>query len=230
MKSRIPPGPYDYLFGMRTLSRMKEDVVGTFTELQRAYGDSVSFMTGPYRLFVFYHPDQVREVLVTHAKSLIRLPRMMKTLAQWNGNSVLIAEGEQWIRQRRLVQPAFQPRRLENYGETMVANARGLVESWREAIDRDGYVDVDIDKEMTELTLSASCLPIGLVGGHPCPMAKGSPSNLLRTPIVTPVSSLFSATAIFKPLSWFQCRRTQRLFECLFRETAPRTFLPCRYL
>ena len=86
---------------------MKADVLGSFSELQRAYGDSVSFSTGPYRLFVFFHPDEVREVLVTRAKSLIRLPRVMKTFAQWNGNSVLIAEGEQWNRQRRLVTASF---------------------------------------------------------------------------------------------------------------------------
>jgi cytochrome P450 len=157
MASNIPPGPNDYFFGMRTMSRMKADVLGIYVGFQRDYGDSVSFRTGPYRLFIFYHPDQVREVLVTHAKTLIRLPHVMKTFAQWNGNSVLMAEGEQWIRQRRMVQAAFQPRRLDNYGRTMVGSARKLVESWREAIDRDGYIDVDIDKAMTGLTLSIIC-------------------------------------------------------------------------
>ena len=157
MTSRIPPGPNDRLFGMRTMSRMKADVLGVYTGLQRDYGDAVSFRTGPYRLFIFYHPEQVREVLVTNAKSLIRLPRVMRTFAQWNGNSVLIAEGESWIRQRRLVQPAFQPRRMENYGRTMVACAGQLVDSWSEALDRDGHVDVDIDEAMTRLTLSIIC-------------------------------------------------------------------------
>ncbi len=100
MTSRLPPGPNDHLFGMRTMSWMKADVFGSYAKLQRAHGDCVSFRTGPYRLFVFFHPDQVYEVLVKHAKSMIRLPRVMKTFAQWNGNSVLIAEGEPWIRQR----------------------------------------------------------------------------------------------------------------------------------
>ena len=158
MKRRTPPGPNDYCFGFRTAARMKSDVLGTYTKLQSEFGDSVSFVTGPYRLFLFYHPEQVREVLVTHAKSLIRLPRVMKTLAQWNGNSILISEGEQWVRQRRLVQPAFHPRRLENYGRTMVAAARELVESWRGGdMRREGYVDVDIDQTMTSLTLSIIC-------------------------------------------------------------------------
>jgi cytochrome P450 len=31
----------------------------------------------------------------------------MRVLRQWNGESMLIAEGDQWLRKRRLVQPAF---------------------------------------------------------------------------------------------------------------------------
>jgi len=136
---------------------MKRDMLSAYADLHGKYGDAVSFRTGPYRLFVFYHPDQVREVLVTHAKSMIRLPRVMQTFAQWNGNSVLIAEGEQWIRQRRLVQPAFQPRRMANYGQTMVGCTRKLVDLWSKTIDRDGFVDVDIDQAMVSLTLAIIC-------------------------------------------------------------------------
>lgn len=157
MAHRFPPGPNDHLLGMRTMSRMKADILGTYSDLHATYGDSVSFRTGPYRIFFFFHPDQVREVLVTHSKSMIRLPRVMRTLAQWNGDSLVITEGEQWIRQRRLVQQGFQPRRLETYGSTMVACARQLVESWHTTMMRDGHIDVDIDEAMTALTLSIIC-------------------------------------------------------------------------
>ena len=155
--TQFPPGPNDHLFGMRTMSQMKADVLGYYTHLHRKYGDVVSFRTGPYRLFVFYHPDHVREILVSQAKSTRRLPRVMQTLAQWNGNSLLIAEGKQWIRQRRLVQPAFQPRRMQQYGQTMVHGAEQLVDSWRPAMKRDGFFDVDVDKAMMGMSLSTIC-------------------------------------------------------------------------
>jgi cytochrome P450 len=152
-----PPGPNDHLFGLRTMSRMKSDLLGSRLKLQRDYGDCVSLGMGPYRLFVFFHPDQVREVLVTHARSMIRLPRVTQTFAQWNGSSILIAEGEQWIHQRRLVQHAFQPSRMDHYGRTMVSSARRLVDLWLGVIDREGWLDVDIDEAMTRLTLSIIC-------------------------------------------------------------------------
>lgn len=153
MRQAYPPGPSDGLLGMRTMARMKRDVLGAYVGWQREYGDQVSFRTGPYRLFVFYHPDQVREVLVTQARCFQRLPRVMRTFAQWNGNSLLISEGNEWLRQRRLIQPAFQPRRLAGYADAMVAAARRLVDDWLEAIDRDGSLDIDMDRAMTALTL-----------------------------------------------------------------------------
>jgi enediyne biosynthesis protein E7 len=58
---------------------------------------------GPYLTYVFFHPDAVREVLVARAKQFRRFPRPMQVLAQWNGNSVLITEGDEWLRQRRMV-------------------------------------------------------------------------------------------------------------------------------
>lgn len=157
MKAQVPPGPSDRFFGMRLMSQMKADVLGSYAALQRDYGDAVSIQTGPYRLYLFFHPEQVREVLVTNAKSLIRLPRVMATFAQWNGKSVLIAEGQPWAQQRKLVQPAFHPRCMENYGRTMVGCTQDLLDSWRVGIDRDGYVETDVDQAMTDLTLTIIC-------------------------------------------------------------------------
>ena len=154
MHGKFPPGPRDYCFGMRTMSQMKKDVLGTYQSLHREYGDAVSFVTGPYRLYIFYHPTHAHDLLVTRAKSTVRLPRVMDTFAQWNGQSVLIAEGEQWIRQRRLVQQAFHPRRLANYGEMMVAAAESLAQSWDESLANQPHLDVNVDETMTRLTLA----------------------------------------------------------------------------
>ncbi|MEI8382548.1 MAG: cytochrome P450 [Planctomycetota bacterium] len=157
MANRIPPGPRDWMFGMRTMAWMKADVLGAYTSLQRDHGDAVSFRTGPFQLFVFYHPDQVRELLVSRSKSFIRLPRVMETFAQWNGESILIVEGEQWVRQRRLVQPAFQPRRFTDYGRMIVETTQKLLDSWSPAMERDGQIEVDANTAMTGLTLEVIC-------------------------------------------------------------------------
>ncbi|MBL8827899.1 MAG: cytochrome P450 [Planctomycetaceae bacterium] len=139
------------------MAGLKADVLGTYTQLKERYGDVVSFPIAGQRLFVFFHPDAVREILVAQAKSFIRVPRVMRVFAQWNGSSVLIAEGEPWLRQRRLVQPAFQPRRFERYGQTMVAATERLAQSWQTEIDARGSLDVEINQAMTDLTLNIIC-------------------------------------------------------------------------
>lgn len=157
MPAPVPDGPRDGMLGLRTMARMKADVLGVYADLQRNYGDVVSFRTGPFCLFIFYHPDQVRELLAGKAKSFIRFPRVMKTFAQWNGDSTLIVEGEQWIRQRRLVQPAFQPRRMVQYGDSIVSCTRKMLDGWRQQMNGDGQLEVDMDGAMTTLTLQIIC-------------------------------------------------------------------------
>ena len=153
MPTELPPGPVDWTFGLSFTHRLKYKLIETYEGLHRDYGDRVYCKVGPIRLYFFFHPDDVREVLVTHSKTIIRDPRPLRVFAQWNGNSMLIAEGEQWVRQRRLVQPAFQSRRFAGYAEKMALGIEDLRQSLMEDISRTGHADVDIDQTMTTLTL-----------------------------------------------------------------------------
>jgi len=72
---------------------------------------------GPFRAFFFYHPDQIREILVTHWNKLPKMKRQVKVLRQWDGNGLVLSEGEFWQRQHRLVQPAFAPKRFAKYAK-----------------------------------------------------------------------------------------------------------------
>src|SRR5262249_33710440 len=111
MSTTLPPGPRDWTFGLSQLRKVKQDALGYYTELKRRYGDVVRIRFGPYPTYVFFHPEAIREVLVVKAKQFRRFTKPMEVLAQWNGNSVLISEGDEWLRQRRMVQPAFHPKR-----------------------------------------------------------------------------------------------------------------------
>jgi cytochrome P450 len=132
---------------------MKQDAIGYFTELHRRYGDVVYVRLGPFRSYTFFHPEAVREVLVAKAKQFRRFQRPMQVLAQWNGNSVLITEGDEWLRQRRMVQPAFNSRRFERYAACMVACTRNRLERWLNTVAAASDIEMEIGKEMTDLTL-----------------------------------------------------------------------------
>jgi hypothetical protein len=61
--------------------------------LAGTYGDTVYLRLGPYRNYLFFHPDQTREVLVTKARQFIKLPRARKIFARLDGDGLVFSEG-----------------------------------------------------------------------------------------------------------------------------------------
>jgi cytochrome P450 len=149
--NRYPPGPRDWLFGANLVSQIRRDTMGFYARMAREYGDCVHMRLLHYHSFVFFHPEQVKEVLVTKAKQFRRFRRPLDVLAQWNGrHSVIIVEGDEWLRQRRLAQPAFHPRRFGEYGKMIV----DLTKAWTECRLTAQGKSFDIVQEMTDLALA----------------------------------------------------------------------------
>ena len=73
-----------------------------------------------------------------------------RSLALVTGDGLLVSEGEDWLRGRRLVQPAFHQRTLEALGGHVAGAAQLLTDAW-DALP-DGTV-VDVDQAMMRATL-----------------------------------------------------------------------------
>jgi cytochrome P450 len=155
-KAAYPPGPRPVWFGFSILAEFRQDPLEQLDRLHREYGDAVSYRVGPYRQYLFFHPDQVRELLVSKAKSFRRFTHSMRVLRQWNGKSMLIAEGDQWLRKRRLVKPALQPKRLAAYLPAMWAEALKQCDRWQTLLARtEGEkVTLDVEPAINHLTLN----------------------------------------------------------------------------
>jgi cytochrome P450 len=149
MHHHNPPGPRDWTLGMVQLAKVKADLLGYYLDLVRRYGDTVLVRYGPYRSYHFFHPDQIREVLITKNRHFEKADHIRKAMAQLDGNGLIISEGDFWLRQRRLVQPAFHPRRMEHYGRLMVEQTARLVNDWRKG----DKLERDVVADMTGLTL-----------------------------------------------------------------------------
>jgi cytochrome P450 len=117
--------------------------------LHRQYGDTIYMRLGPYQTYWIFHPDQLREVLVTKARAFRRLGRQVEVLRQWDGDGLATSDGELWLRQRRLVQPAFHNRRFPGYARAMVAAGERLADRW----EKEHAQQIEINEAMTSLTL-----------------------------------------------------------------------------
>jgi cytochrome P450 len=115
--------------------------------LQRDYGDIVTMRYYNFRVYFVSHPDYIEQVLVTDNRKFIK-GRILRKNRQLFGNGLLTSEGDFWLRQRRLAQPAFHRGRVASYADTMVRLASRMASEWSNGEER------DIHSEMMRLTLS----------------------------------------------------------------------------
>jgi cytochrome P450 len=115
--------------------------------LQRNYGDIVTMRYYSFRVYFISHPDYIEQVLVTDNRKFIK-GRILRKNKQLFGNGLLTSEGDFWLRQRRLAQPAFHRGRVASYADTMVRYASRIAKEWRSG------EECDIHAEMMRLTLS----------------------------------------------------------------------------
>ena len=148
MPVKRPPGPRDGLFGVRLVGRIKADPLAFYAAVHREFGDATFMRFGPYPEYVFFHPDAVREALAEKARQFVRFQPPIRVLRQWNGDGLLMTEGEVWLRHRRIIQPAFHPSRFPGYAGLMVQAAR-------EHLDRLAG-EVEFEREMTDLTMDVA--------------------------------------------------------------------------
>jgi cytochrome P450 len=131
MGREYPPGPRDWCFGLALGQRLRRRPLEMMTDVARNYGDLTYFRLGPYRIYSVNHPALVREVLVSKAKQFPKAARSTRVLSQFDGQGLAVSQGDFWLRQRRLVQPAFHSRRLGRYAEITVELTRRRMERWR---------------------------------------------------------------------------------------------------
>ena len=124
-----------------SLREFRHDVLGFFTDCARTYGDVVPIRLPRRHLVLLSHPDLIEEVLTARARQSTKT-LLLQALRPVLGNGLLLSEGDTWLRQRRLIQPAFHRKRIAAYGDVMAGYAeRGMAE-WRDGQTRDVHADM----------------------------------------------------------------------------------------
>ncbi len=118
------PGPAPRWWGFPLLGDMRRDYLGFCKRLKHEHGDLVRLHIVRERGVEVFHPDLLREALVENADALIRWERGPEVFAELTGQNVLVTEGATWQRQRRMLMPAFAPRKVAGYAALMTAAAR----------------------------------------------------------------------------------------------------------
>ena len=129
-----------------TMREYGMDPTGSMRDWRDAYGDLVPVRFGPFRAHVAFGPREIEEVLTDRAADF-RKSFGTRMLIPLLGNGLLTAEGDVWLRHRRLTSGAFHRQRIHRYGDTMARYADDLASTWA-----DGE-SIDVHEAMTALTL-----------------------------------------------------------------------------
>ena len=135
-----------------TARRLQLDPMGCLNGFVAEVGHAVH-----YRFFLnwwgylFVHPDHYQRILQDNYKNYTKLPHpTFQLLLPLIGKGLLSNDGESWLQQRRLAQPAFHREQIHAFGGTMTAAVAKRFSRWEQNA-RAGDV-VAFDREMMEVT------------------------------------------------------------------------------
>jgi len=114
-------------------------------------GDLVRFSVGRIEAFLVNRDTWVRHILQDNHRNYSKNTIQYNSLAQVTGRGLLTSDGEIWLRNRRLEQPAFSRPRLAALDQVVIPAVERMLTEWEGAAQR-GEV-LDVDQQMMRLTL-----------------------------------------------------------------------------
>jgi cytochrome P450 len=116
----------------------------------RTQGDLVRFWFLGRNLVLLRHPDHIRHVLQENVKNFSKQTRSYAAMRLLLGQGLVTSEGDFWLRQRRIAQPAFHKKRIGEFATAMVELAQKHLERWDTLPEG---ATVDLAQEMMGLAL-----------------------------------------------------------------------------
>jgi cytochrome P450 len=206
----LPPGPRGHWI-TGNLPEFRQGRLDFLTRCAREHGDVVALRFGPRRVYLVVHPDAIEEVLATHSRHFIKHfalrlnPRVL-------GKGLLTSEGDFWLRQRRLIQPAFVRRRISAYGPDMVACTERVLAGWQAGETR------DVLTEMMRLTLAIAAKTLFDAEADDDASAVGTALRVLQENFLIRFSSLLPVPMWLPTPTNLRLRRAvRRLDEIIYR-------------
>lgn len=150
MRPTFPPGPTQQEL-LRRIPAIQSETLSFLTDISQRFGGIAGFHVAGLPVIVINHPEGVKHVLLDEHRRYSKETLQYKALSTITGRGLLTNDGESWLRQRRLAQPAFSRQRLAHLDEIVIPATEVMLEQW-EPMAQSGQL-VDIDAEMMRLTL-----------------------------------------------------------------------------
>jgi len=147
--SPIAPGPQgQFLLG--SIRDFQRDPLNFIQHAAREYGPVARFHLANVVYNLVSHPEGIQQVLQGNNHNYVK-GEFFDPVRQMAGDGLFASEGAHWLRQRRLMQPAFHRQSIAGFADIMVRQTEAMLERW-EVLTNSGE-PVDVSYEFTELTM-----------------------------------------------------------------------------
>lgn len=126
----------------------QSDKLGFLLEAARR-GDVCRYRVANMRWYQINAPDGIGRVLQENNHNYVKSSVGAAIIKPVLGEGLFTSEGEHWLRQRRLMQPAFHRKSVALFGEMMVGSTLAMLGRW----DDSPGEPFDLLAQMTSLTL-----------------------------------------------------------------------------
>lgn len=136
------PGPRSPFAQLRVGAGMLRAPAETIRALHQRYGEVAAFGYRPYRYVALFGPEANRYLLADDPGNF-RWREALKSLIPVDGDTALVVtDGDEHRRRRRLVQPAFATSRIHGYLDVMVDEADRVLDTWAPGRRLDAYAEL----------------------------------------------------------------------------------------
>ncbi|MBT5049090.1 MAG: cytochrome P450 [Rhodospirillaceae bacterium] len=123
------------------LPDLRQDPLRYLMEVSQKHGEIVPLNLGPSKVVLVAQPDAIDHVLQRNYRNYHKSPFYQK-LRPVLGDGLVMAEDDDWRRQRQLIQPAFHKDRLQAFDNIVVSATAEMLDGWSVAEREDAPVDV----------------------------------------------------------------------------------------
>ncbi len=136
-----PPGPR----GRLPIDDLRALQIGPHAFLRRAaaqYGDVLRYPLGPLPVYLVTGPDGVKQILQDNARNYSKDTFQYNLLSSITGKGLLTSDGDFWLRQRRLSQPAFHRQRIAGFGPLITGATQAMLMQWHTPAEAGQAIDI----------------------------------------------------------------------------------------
>jgi cytochrome P450 len=153
---RIAPGPAGLSF-LRSVIDFYRDPIRLFAGLHQQYGAIVRLEGGPYCAHLITQPEHIKHVLQDNARNY-HLGAIFDETTKVVGRGLTTNNGQSWLKQRRMVQSAFDHQHVDEYGNIIIATAEGILNQWQGYLQQGNELEINAEVQVINLRILGKLL------------------------------------------------------------------------